>query len=560
MLDGTDVAAAPSEQAHRLRRRAEPGRRQGRRAWRRRSAWRSRSDGTTLYVAAFGSSTVGVFDTAAAARRHVRPRRRRSHIARQRRRTERPGARRAARAALRADPLRQLGLGDRHRRAAPRSTTSRCTIPSRRTSSTAGRSSTTRVFTSSNGEASCASCHVFGDFDSLAWDLGNPDDVGAQQPEPVPRPRSARHVVPRPPPDEGADDDAEPARHGQPRPDALARRPHRRQRSGRRRARRERGVPASSTSPSTACSGAAAPISDADMQAFTDFILEVTYPPNPIRALDNSLTAGPGGRPHLLPHLASRPTSSRPATAATCSIRRTGFFGSDGFSSFEFEPQNLKIPHLRNLYQKVGMFGMPAIAFVNPGDNGHKGDQVRGFGFLHDGSIDTVFRFHNATRVQPDESGRLPDPQPGRLPERRRRRSAAPPGRGLHAGLRQQPRADRRPAGDAARPARRRRSAAGRQEAAHQGQPRRRRVASARSSCRSKDAGDHHSRRRRRRRSALRRRSARHRQGAAHRGERRAPGSRTPPISSATTGRALGPDARADRVQVSRSPSSTTAR
>jgi hypothetical protein len=30
--------------------------------------------------------------------------------------------------------------------------------------------------TSSNGEASCSSCHIFGDFDSLAWDLGNPDD------------------------------------------------------------------------------------------------------------------------------------------------------------------------------------------------------------------------------------------------------------------------------------------------------------------------------------------------------------------------------------------------
>src|SRR5262249_46139455 len=32
------------------------------------------------------------------------------------------------------------------------------------------------VLTSRNGEASCASCHIFGDFDSLAWDLGNPDD------------------------------------------------------------------------------------------------------------------------------------------------------------------------------------------------------------------------------------------------------------------------------------------------------------------------------------------------------------------------------------------------
>src|SRR5204863_340675 len=31
------------------------------------------------------------------------------------------------------------------------------------------------VGTSDNGEASCSSCHVFGDFDGLAWDLGDPD-------------------------------------------------------------------------------------------------------------------------------------------------------------------------------------------------------------------------------------------------------------------------------------------------------------------------------------------------------------------------------------------------
>src|SRR5690606_31040963 len=35
-------------------------------------------------------------------------------------------------------------------------------------------------FTSSTGEASCGSCHVFGDMDDLAWDLGDPDlDVEA---------------------------------------------------------------------------------------------------------------------------------------------------------------------------------------------------------------------------------------------------------------------------------------------------------------------------------------------------------------------------------------------
>src|SRR5439155_10650681 len=68
--------------------------------------------------------------------------------------------------------------------------------------------------------------------------------------------------------------------------------------------------------------------------------------------------------------------------------------GTDGFSSFEGEPQEFKIPHLRNLYQKVGTFGVP------PGTQapatGFLGDQVRGFGFLHAGSIDSVFDFLHA--------------------------------------------------------------------------------------------------------------------------------------------------------------------
>ena len=42
--------------------------------------------------------------------------------------------------------------------------------------------------TSANGETSCASCHIFGDMDSLVWDLGNPDEAMStnQQPGAVP--------------------------------------------------------------------------------------------------------------------------------------------------------------------------------------------------------------------------------------------------------------------------------------------------------------------------------------------------------------------------------------
>ena len=29
--------------------------------------------------------------------------------------------------------------------------------------------------TSSHGDQACATCHVFGDFDGLSWDLGDPD-------------------------------------------------------------------------------------------------------------------------------------------------------------------------------------------------------------------------------------------------------------------------------------------------------------------------------------------------------------------------------------------------
>src|SRR6185369_16270637 len=41
------------------------------------------------------------------------------------------------------------------------------------------------ALTSSNGEAACASCHIFGDMDDLAWDLGNPDDVVKKNPIPL---------------------------------------------------------------------------------------------------------------------------------------------------------------------------------------------------------------------------------------------------------------------------------------------------------------------------------------------------------------------------------------
>ena len=39
---------------------------------------------------------------------------------------------------------------------------------------------------------------------------------------------------------------------------------------------------------------------------------------------------------------------------------------------------------------------MPVVQFFRAGNNGDMGQQIRGFGYLHDGSVDTVARFLHA--------------------------------------------------------------------------------------------------------------------------------------------------------------------
>ena len=71
------VDAAPPEQAHRLQRRCRrPPGAEGPQPRDAASTWSCRRDGATLYVAAFGSAKVGVFDTADARERHASTRRR----------------------------------------------------------------------------------------------------------------------------------------------------------------------------------------------------------------------------------------------------------------------------------------------------------------------------------------------------------------------------------------------------------------------------------------------------------------------------------------------------
>jgi len=246
------------------------------------------------------------------------------------------------------------------------------------------------TLTSSNGEASCATCHVFADFDGLGWDLGNPDDVVLNNPNPF-------RIGPL------GDPDFHPMKGPMTTQTLRGMATHgpmhwRGDRTG----GNDFGVSPLDTQAAFkkfnvafgGLLGRSGPLSDGDMQAFTDFILQVIPPPNPIRALDNSLTPDQtAGRTFYFNNISD---GGLPCNGCHALDPSAGHFGTDGFSSFEGETQHLKIPHLRNVYQKVGMFGMPALVGSPGPSNAFTGEQIRGFGFLHDGSIDTVLRFLNA--------------------------------------------------------------------------------------------------------------------------------------------------------------------
>ncbi|HEV7732635.1 MAG TPA: hypothetical protein VGR62_10760 [Candidatus Binatia bacterium] len=245
------------------------------------------------------------------------------------------------------------------------------------------------VATSDNGEASCSSCHVFGDLDGLGWDLGDPSGQTAGNPNPFeldvgqdsrframkgPMTTQSLRGMANHGPMHWRGDRTGGNTGGDPLDEAAAFR---------------------AFNPAfVGLLGRSAPLADADMQAFTDFALALRYPPNPIRALDETLSpAETRGR-----DLYFDVVSDGARTCNGCHVLDPdqGFFGSDGDSTFENEPQVFKVAHLRNLYQKVGMFGLAPVPGLRRGDVTSLGEQIRGFGFLHDGSIDTLAHFLSA--------------------------------------------------------------------------------------------------------------------------------------------------------------------
>ena len=242
--------------------------------------------------------------------------------------------------------------------------------------------------TSSNGTSSCASCHTFADLDHLAWDLGNPNE--AQTTNTNAYVSNSPRTTPRFHPMKG------PMTTQTLRGMAKNGPTHwRGDRTGSNRVT-VRGALESLEEASfkefnpafVGLLGRLTPLSEADMQAFTDFAMALKMPPNPVRALDNSLTAAEQAGSNTYFNV-NNITGLGSCNHCHTLSPTAGRFGTGGLMSFEgFRiTENFKVPHLRNMYQKVGMFGFSA------GTGPVTGAQIRGFGFSHDGSLDTLISF-----------------------------------------------------------------------------------------------------------------------------------------------------------------------
>jgi YVTN family beta-propeller protein len=279
--------------------------------------------------------------------------------------------------------------------------------------------------TSGLGHVACASCHVDARMDRLAWDLGQPagsmkspagQNLGMGIPglgsgfeswHPMKGPMTTQTLQ-----------------------DIIGKEPHhwRGDRNG-----IEEFNPAF-----VGLLGADATLTAAEMQEFEDFLATLHFPPNPFRNFDNSLrtslplpghfTTGrfsPAGQPladgnaqrGLALYRPPRLLDSNTFSCVACHTLPTGLGADARFANGRFVPLSvgpngerhhglvsvdghtnvtMKIPQLRNLYKKVG-FETTQLS------------NRSGFGFRHDGTVDSLARFVSGTVFTPQNDQEVAD-------------------------------------------------------------------------------------------------------------------------------------------------------
>ena len=215
---------------------------------------------------------------------------------------------------------------------------------------------------SAHGDLACASCHFNGHRDGLAWDLGNPrgklqsvNGIGVSVFHPMKGPmttQSLRGIIGNEPlhwrGDRSSLSDFNPA--------------------------------------FVSLLGGPRELATDEMAAFTAFTQTLTYPPNPNQNLDRTFPNPPTG-PSAERGRQLFNTGALDGGLLSCNACHSA---SPGFRSGTSnliipglllqESQDFKVPQLRGLYQKLGLLNST-------------GEQLSGFGFIHDGSIDTLLDF-----------------------------------------------------------------------------------------------------------------------------------------------------------------------
>lgn len=256
--------------------------------------------------------------------------------------------------------------------------------------------------TSGLGHLACASCHVDARMDRLAWDLGNPAgtmnpfdqncgngvDPNCQDWHPMKGPMTTQTLQ-----------------------DIIGKEPFH--------WRGDKDGLEEFNGAFVGLMGDDEQLTPQAMQEFEDFLATIFFPPNPFRTFTNGLPVdlplpghftsgrfGPPGQP--LPNGNAVVGLNRYRTGGldgvecvSCHTLPTGMGSNFALQGTQFVPLppgpegglhhatvsvdgstnvTMKIPHLRNLYEKVG-FDTTQLA------------NVAGFGLLHDGSVDSIARF-----------------------------------------------------------------------------------------------------------------------------------------------------------------------
>ena len=252
-------------------------------------------------------------------------------------------------------------------------------------------------YSSSRGDTSCGSCHIFGDTDGLAWNLGDPDGSWKPNTRPYVNEFIAFNSVRVLHPMKG------PMMTQSFRGLEFQGPMHwRGDRTG---GTRVNGESLEKTAfkefrvAFPGLVGRASEPTEEELNDFADFALQLRYPPNPIMHLDESLTPTQEDGRDVFFNLKTTGFKAEGNIAMiVCNdchetdseIER---FGTNTLMSFEgYEnSQDMKVANLRSVYTKVGMFGQK-LRTVTP-TYAEMGDQVSGYGFSHDGAMDTLRSF-----------------------------------------------------------------------------------------------------------------------------------------------------------------------